>query len=163
MMNRLATDDLFVAKYLLPRTTSLLSDALNAKRPQRYEELIERDDLQRSIPDFVTDTWDIICNLSDAGKVEILLFSIDCYEKFNGLKTKKYFRLSTCQEFFDGYLKIWQWAPFFNPHIAEIEGRETSCMLLNEIQPKESGTLRHLVISFDTLICFFTDVEKQFA
>ena len=93
--------------------------------------------------------------------MEIPLFSIDCYEKFNGLRTKKYSRLSTCRELFDGYLKIWRWSPFFNPTIAEIEGRETSCMLLNEIKPKENCTLRQLVISFDTLICFFTAVEKQ--
>ncbi len=194
MLNRLATDDLLVAQYLLSCTNTLLNkvvvldkpsererrekkwakikDEIKDKPPQerkkkwaKMKEDIEKEwarmeDSQRSIDGFVANTWDILLALSHAGKVEMPLSPIDCYEKLDAGEWKKYSRFPTCREFFYGYLKIWRWArPNFIK--VQIEGHGTLCMVVNEIKLKENGTLRRLAIPLDTLICFFTAVRKQ--
>ena len=159
-MNRLATDDLFVARYLLRHTVTLLSKALKAKEPQSRQEEVELTELRRSIYGYVANAWDMLCLLSDTGKVEIEPSSIDCYEDLYDKGSKKYARFPTSREFVEGYLRIWRWAPF-NPSLVEIEGLETYCMLLNEIEPKEDGTIRGLAIPFATFIRLFADVRQQ--
>ena len=160
MMSRLATDDLFVARYLLRHTVTLLSKALKAKQPQSRQEEVVLDELRRSIYGYVANAWDMLCLLSDSGKVEIPPSSIDCYEDLYDKGSKKYPRFSTSREFVEGYWKIWRWASF-NPSLVEIEGRETYCMLLDEVEPKENGTIRGLAIPFETLIRLFADVRQQ--
>ena len=194
MLNRLATDDLFVAHYLLPCTVERLNavidddksstreqrkkqwdkvkDEIKDKPPQKRKkqwgkmkrdmekEWDEMEDRKRSVSGFVANTWDILLALSHAGKVEIPQSPIDCYEKLNGGGWKKSPRFPTCREFFDGYSKSWQWARH-NFITAQVEGHETHCILVNELKPKENGTLRRLAIPLDTLICFFEAVQKQ--
>ena len=159
-MNRLATDDLFVARLLLRRTVKLLSKGLKAKKPQSRQEELGLTEFRRSIYGYVANAWDMLFLLSDAGKVEIPPSSIDCYEDLDDKSSKKYHRFPTSREFVEGYWKIWRWAPF-NPSLVVIEGRETYCMLLNEIEPKENGTIRGLAIPFETLIHLFTDVRQK--
>ena len=159
-ISRLATDDLLVARYLLRHTVTLLSKALKAKQPQSRQEEVGLDELRRSIYGYVANAWDMLCLLSGTGKVEIPPSSIDCYEDLDDKGSKKYPRFPTSREFVEGYWKSWRWAPF-NPSLVEIDGLETYCMLLNEIEPKEKGTIRGLAIPFETLIRLFTDVRQQ--
>ena len=194
MLNRLATDDLFVAQYLLrcvvTRSHKVVEDdkpSARERREKRWAKFIDdikdkppqerkkkvdekkrdmekewarMEDSQRSISRLVANTWDILLALSHAGKVEIPLSPIDCYEKLDAGGWKKYSRFPTCREFFDGYSKSWRWAQH-NFIKAQIEGHWTDCILVNEIRPKESGTLRRLAIPLDTLSCFFKAIQKQ--
>ena len=162
VISRLATDDLLVAHYLLRHAVTLLSKAVKTKEPQSRKEEIVLSEFLRSIYDFVANAWDILVDLSDTGKVEIPPSSIDCYENLYDEGSNKYPRFPTYREFVDGYLKIWRWASR-NPRRVEIEGIETYCMLLQEIDPKENGTIRGLAIPFDTLISLFTAIRKQIA
>ena len=76
-----------------------------------------------SIYDYVDNTWDILCILSDTEKVEIPQSSIDCYEDLFDKGSKRYNRFPTSQEFVDGYLKTWRWATS-SPRLVEVEGQE---------------------------------------
>ena len=160
MMHRLATDDLLVAFYLMRHTVTLLSKALKAEEPKNRQEELELGELQLSIYDYVDNTWDILCILSDTEKVEIPQSSIGCYEDLYDKGSKRYDRFPTSQEFVDGYLKTWRWATS-NPRLVEVEGQDTYCMSLTEIEPKENGTIRRLAIPFETLIRLFTAVRQQ--
>ena len=90
MMNRLATDDLLVAQYLLRRTVTHLSKALKTKEPQSRQDQIKQGELRGRIYEFVVNTWNILYDLSDSGKVEIPPSPIDCYEDLYDEGTKKY-------------------------------------------------------------------------
>ena len=134
---------------------------VDKKKKDMEEEWARMEDSQRSVSGLVANTWDILLALSHAGKVEIPLSPIDCYEKLDDGRWKKYSRFPTCREFFDGYSKIWQWAQF-NFVKVQIEGHGTLCILVNEIKPKENSTLCKLAaIPLDTLIRLFTAVQKQ--
>ena len=160
MMSRLATDDLLVAHYLMRNTVNLLSKALKAEEPKSRQEELELGELRRSIYDYVANAWNILCILSDTGKVEIPQSAIDCYEDLYDKGSKRYDRFTTSQEFVDGYLKTWQWATS-NPGLVEVEGQDTYCMSFTEVERKENGTIRRLAIPFETLIRLFTDVRQQ--
>ena len=160
MMNRLANDGLFVAQYLLRRTITLLSRLANEKVPRNHKDWANQEDHRRMSYQVLASTWNILCDLSAAGKVEIPSFPIDCYEYLFPEMTNKSPRFLTSREFFDGSLKVWQWARF-NPPRIEIEGRKTYFMLVNKIEPKRNGPLRGFVIPFETLICLFETIRKQ--
>ena len=197
-LKRLATDDLLVARYLLPCAVTRLNkvveddkpsarerrekkwakiwakinDEIKDKPPQERKKKVDKkkkdmeeewarmEDSQRSISRLVANTWDILLALSHAGKVEIPLSPIDCYEKLDAGGWKKYSRFPTCREFFDGYSKSWQWARH-NFIKAQIEGYGTNYILVDEIKPKENSTLHTLAIPLDTLIRLFIAVRKQ--
>ena len=160
VISRLATDDLLVAHYLLRHAVTLLSKAVKTREPQNRKEEIALSESLRSIYGIVANALNILIDLTDAGKVEIPPSTIDCYEDLFDEGVNKYSRFPTCREFVDGYWKIWRWAPF-NPHKIEIEGRETYCMPLDEIEPKPNGSVRGLVVPLDTFISLFTAVWKQ--
>ena len=160
MMSRLATDDLLLAHYLMRNTVNLLSKALKAEEPKSRQEELELGELRKRIYDYVANAWNILCILSDTGKVEIPQSAIDCYEDLYDKGSKRYHRFTTSQEFVDGYLKTWQWATS-NPRLVEVEGQDTYCMSFTEIERKENGTIRRLAIPFETLIRLFTDVRQQ--
>ena len=160
VIGRLATDDLLVAHYLLRHTVTFLSKAVKTQgEPQSHDEETALE-LRRSICGLVIDALDILLDLSRAGKVEVPSSPLDCYEYLLEGKTTKYSRFQTYREFVDGFWKIWQWAPF-PPARFEIEGRETYCMMLQEIKPKANGTIRAFVIPFDAFIPLFTVVGNQ--
>ena len=78
IINRLATDDLFVGKYLLPHTMSKLSELINWNKPQiRQDEIyhwIVRDDIYT----LMSNTWDICLILWSSGKVKVPSCDVEC-------------------------------------------------------------------------------------
>lgn len=160
IISRLATDDLFVAHYLLRQAVTFLLKAVKTTEPQSHIEKIALAESLRRTDGFVANSLNILIHLSDAGKVEIPPSSIDCYEDLYDKGVKKSSRFPTCREFVDGNLKIWRWAPFTSRKI-EIGGFETYCLLLDEIEPTQAGSIRGLVIPFNTLITLFTTVRKK--
>ena len=160
MMRRLATDDLLIACYLIRHTVTLLSKALKAEEPKSRQQELELGELRRSIYDYVDNAWDILCVLSDTGKVEMPQSSIDCYEDLYDKGSKRYDRFPNSREFVEGYLRTWRWRSS-DPRLVEVEGLDTYCMLLHEIERKENGTIRGLAIPFETLIRLFKDFRQQ--
>ena len=161
VIGRLATDDILVAHYLFRYTVTLLSRVVKTKEePQSHKEETALVELRRSIFGYTLNAWNILLDLLDAGRVEIPASPIDCYEELFEEGRTKYSRFPTCREFVDGYQKIWRWDSF-NPYRVEIEGCETYCMPLSEIEPKANRTIRAMLIPFNTLIRLFTDVLKQ--
>ena len=168
VVRRLAEDDLLVAHYLLRRTITVLSKAVNASKELEInsrEGMHEAVWFRRSVSHLTCDAWHILVKLARANEVEVPAVAVDCYEEYyrgqNNGRLKKYCRFSACRELVEGYGSIWWWSPF-TPGKAD-GCDETYYIFFHEIEPKENGTIRGLAVPLGTFICIFKAFQKQLA
>ena len=151
---------MFVARYLLRRTVTLLTRTNKGHKVVPRSRSLEAGEFRRNLDRLVLDSWDMLIELLNAGEVEVPCAAVDCYEEHYEVEATKYPRFSTCRELVEGYGTIWQWAPF-NPDQLKVGGAAVWCIFFNEMERKENGTIRGLAVSFDTLIHIFQAVRKQ--
>ena len=161
LLSRLADDDVFVARYLLRRTVTVLTRAMKGRGLRDGAFGHEQGEYKRQINRLVLDSWDMLARLLGAGRVEIPTGPVDCFEErhSDGVGTA-YARFSTCQELVEGYGRNWEWT-MFNPDKLNIGGAEVWCMLLHERERKANGTIRGLAVPFATFVVIFKAVRGQ--
>ena len=160
IISRLAEDDVFVARYLLRRTVTLLTRTNKGHKVVPRSRSLEAGEFRRNLHRLVLDSWDMLICLLDAGEVEVPCAKVDCYEEHDGGTATQYSGISTYRELVEGYGTLWEWAPF-NTDQLEIDTAEVWVVFLLETERKEDGTLRGLAVSFETLIGLFQAVRKQ--
>ena len=162
MLLRLADDDVFVARYLLRRTVTVLMQSIQRKKTVgQYVSGHQSGEYRRRMDRLALDAWDIVVALIEAGKAEVPEVAIDFYEElFDEGKTTRHSRCSTCRDMVEGYGKTWSWL-FFNPDEVNIGGTKVWCMFIREMERKEDGTVRGLAVPLDALTSIFQDVRAQ--
>ena len=163
VMNRLATDDLFIAPYLLKRTITLMHNLMAKPAPKgRWGVWREVPYLIRANNDLIIDSWDMVLTLRHAEKVEIQPSQMECYEDLFEKGVEVFVGYQTTQDFVAGYGKTWEWTGF-NPYEREIAGYDTYCVPVDEIKQNENGTTHALVVPFSVFIDIFKGVQNQLA
>ena len=161
LMRRLADDDVFVARYLLRRTVTVLTRAMKGRGLRDEAFGHEQGEYKRQLHRLVLDSWDMLARLLGADHVEIPTAPVDCFEEqHDDGKATAYPRFSTCRELVEGYGRDWEWM-MFNPDELNIGGAEVWCMLLQERQRKANGTIRGLAVPFATFVAIFKAVRGQ--
>ena len=160
IIDRLATDDLFVGKYLLRRTMSKLSELINWNKPQTRQDEIYQSIVRDDLYGLMFNTWNICLKLWRSGKVKVPYCDVECYEDLYERGGRKHHHLSTCQELVDEYGISWRWA-WFKPRNVEIEGVDTYCMRLEEVKTKKNGNSQGLLVPFNTFIHILKAVRQE--
>ena len=160
IINRLATDDLFVGKYLLRRTMSKLSELTKRNMPQTPQDEIYHRIVRDDIYTYMSNTWDICLKLWSSGKVKVPSCDVECYEDLSERGGRKHHDLSTCQDLVDEYRISWWWA-WFIPRNVEIEGVDTYCMRLEEVKTNKNGNSQGLLVPFNTFIQILKAVRQE--
>lgn len=162
MLLRLADDDVFVARYLLRRTVTVLMQANQRKKAGgQYVSGHQSGEYRRRMHRLALDAWDIVVALIEAGKAEIPEVAIDFYEElFDEGETTRHSCRSICRDIVEGYGKTWNWS-FFNSDKVNICGKKVWCMFIQEIEPNENGTGRHFAVPCETLTSIFQNVRAQ--
>lgn len=160
MINQLANDDLFVGKYLLRRTITKLSQVANSTKPIARQDEFRLPNYRKEAYGFMRNAWYICLDLWHSGKVKVPSCDVEWYEDLFQRGGRKHYRLSTCQELIDGYLKSWHWASS-NPDSVEIEGIDTYCMCVDEVRPGKNGNYRCLLIPFKSFIQILVTVRRE--
>ena len=160
LLLELATDDLLIGRYLMRHSITLLTMAGKVPTPQGYFEELRLNQLLRSATDLVVDSWELIRVLSDNGEIALSPLPFPCYEEIDDGNAQSYDRFQNQREFFEGYGNVWTFASFV-PQKMTIEGCELYCMLFDEIEKKENGTIRGLAVPFGSLIDLLSDVQSQ--
>ena len=161
LLRRLAEDDVFIARYLLRRTVTVLTRAMKGRGLRDGAFGHEQGEYRRQMDRLVLDSWDMLEKLLGAGRVEIPTVPVDCFEERHddGVATA-YPRFATCQELVEGYGKDWEWA-MFNPDKLRTAGVEVWCVLLHERERRADGTIRGLGVPFTTFVAIFKAVRGQ--
>ena len=160
LMRRLADDDVFVARYLLRRTGTVLTRAMKGRGLRDEAFGHEQGEYKRQMNRLALDSWDMLVRLLGADRVEIPTAPVDCFEERDDGKATAYPRFSTCRELVEGYGRDWEWT-MFNPDELNIGGAEVWCMLLQERERKADGTIRGLAVPFATFVAIFKAVRGQ--
>ena len=84
IISRLAEDDVFVARYLLRRTVTLLTRTNKGHKVVPRSRSLEAGEFRRNLHRLVVDSWDMLICLLDAGEVEVPCAKVDCYEEHDG-------------------------------------------------------------------------------
>ena len=160
-MRRVADDDVFIARYLLRRTVTVLTRAMKGRGLRDGAFGHEQGEYRRQMNRLILDSWDMLERLLRAGRVGIPTIPVDCFEERHndGIATV-YPRFATCRELIERYGKDWEWTPF-NPDKLKIGGYEFWCMLLQERERKANGTIRGLGVPFATFVAIFRAVRGQ--
>ena len=161
LMNRLATDDLFVSPYLLKRTITAMRHLMAIPIPKGNRGVSHKvGQLRRLNTDLISESWEMVLALLQAGKIEIQPSQIECYEELFERGVEVFAGYQTTQELVAGYRKTWSWT-WFNTYTQEIAGCETYCVPVDEINGRENGRNLPLVVPFSVFIDIFDDVQNQ--
>ena len=161
LLTRLADDDVFVARYLLRRTVTVLTRAVKGRGLRDGAFGHEQGEYRRQMDRLVLDSWDMLARLLGAGRVEIPTAPVDCFEeRHNDGMATAYPRFTTCRELVEGYGRDWEWT-MFNPDELNIGGAKVWCMLVYERERKADGTIRGLAVPFATFVELFKAVRGQ--
>ena len=161
LLMRLADDDVFVARYLLRRTITVLTRAVKGRGLRDGAFGHEQGEYKRQMDRLVLDSWDMLARLLGAGRVEIPTGPVDCFEERHDDGTATaYPRFATTRELVEGYGRDWEWTGF-NPDKLNIGGAEVWCTLLHERERKVDGTIRGLAVPFATFVAVFKAVRGQ--
>ena len=161
LMMRVADDDVFIARYLLRRTVTVLTRAMNGRGLRAGAFGHEQGEYRRQMDRLVLDSWEMLQKLLGAGRVQIPTVPVNCFEERHddGVATA-YPRFATCRELVEGYGKNWEWT-MFNPDRLNIGGVKVWCVLLHERERKANGTIRGLAVPFATFVAIFKAVRGQ--
>ena len=161
LMRRLSDDDVFVARYLLRRTVTVLTRAMKGRGLHEKAFGHKQGEYKREMDRLVLDSWDMLAKLLRAHRVEIPTAPVDCFEeRHDDGKATAYPRFATCRELVEGYGRDWEWT-MFSPDKLNIGGSEVWCMLLQERERKANGTIRGLAVPFATFVAIFKAVRGQ--
>ena len=166
LVGRLARDDQFVARYLLRRVITLLCMVVNTglRKWSGRRDSIKRSHFLHDLFNLILDALDLSIGLVEANIIEVPAdVFVDCYEDIYDDPEKESDRYSvrwSCAEFIDGCGSIWRWAPFL-PSQRKLGDKEPYYVHLDEIERRENGTIRGLVVPFSAFIEIFRGFQRQ--
>ena len=103
LLRRVADDDVFVARYLLRRTVTVLTRAVKGRGLRDGAFGHEQGEYRRQMDRLVLDSWDMLARLLGAGRVEIPTAPVDCFEeRHNDGMATAYPRFTTCRKLVEG-------------------------------------------------------------
>ena len=157
-ISRFAYDDVFIAKYLLRRVITLLSQVTNVST--EYE------------PSFVWDIWDltedglaISCALEGSNVITIgNAHTVDWYDYTVGHQNEVFTKgpqpLQRA-DFLHGMNNEWR-GPLFTPTRETLDSISQYCVFLEKIEPTNPERAKWFVVGLDAILEIFKDINRQY-
>ena len=165
VLDRLASDDRYVARHLFRRSVTLMNNAMRqTSEPAEARADSRQAEFRKWVSGMVGNAWNLLVALVESGDLECPDVAVECYEACYVDGTEEYRRrfasVSIVRDLFPGHGPGWWWAPY-TPSKVEICGREKYCMHLSAVNSETERTIRHLYVPFESFIGIFRHARCQ--